>query len=86
MELIFLLTLPGLVILIIILGVIRLVRAKITGKPRPGSASTGLDMLDTLLRPGSEHRHQEIEQKRIIREEQGSEGDPNRDHGGRDKP
>lgn len=76
MELIFLLTLPGLVVLITVLGVVRIIRARMTGRPRPGSASVGLDMLDTLLRPGSEHRLEETEQKRVIREDQGNEDKP----------
>lgn len=76
MELVFLLTLPGLVILIIVVGVIRMVHARVTGRPRPGSGSIGIDMLDTLLRPGSEHRLEETEQKRIIRQDQGDEDQP----------
>lgn len=75
MELVFLLTLPGLVVLITILGVIRLIHARVTGKARPGAASIGMDALDTLLRPGSEHRIEHTDQERVLREEQES-GEP----------
>lgn len=73
MELVFLLTLPAAVILITVVGVVRLIHAKATGRPRPGSASMGMDMLDTILRPGSEHRIVEVEKQRVIGEDQGDE-------------
>jgi hypothetical protein len=72
-EIVFLLTLPGLVILIIVTAVIRMIHARVTGKPRPSSGSVGIDMLDTLLRPGSEHRLEHNEQEKILREDQGND-------------
>ena len=52
----FALSLPGLVVVIILLGSIKLIRSKITGRRRPSSGSFGIDLLDTILKPGSEHR------------------------------
>jgi hypothetical protein len=75
-ELAFLLTLPAAVILITVIGAVRLIRAKASGRPRPSSASIGLDMLDTVLRPGSEHRIIEVEKQRVIRDDQGNEEKP----------
>jgi hypothetical protein len=75
-EFAFLLTLPAAVILITVIGAIRLIRAKASGKPRPGSASIGFDMLDTILRPGSEHRIIEVEKQKVIRDDQGNEEQP----------
>lgn len=69
MSVLFALSLPGLVILLIALGVWQLLRAKVTGKRRPGSASIGIDLLDTVLKPGSEHRLFEKEHKRLQRDE-----------------
>jgi hypothetical protein len=75
-EVAFLLTLPAAVILITVIGAVRLIRAKALGKPRPSSASIGFDMLDTILRPGSEHRIVEVEKERAIRDELGNEEKP----------
>lgn len=72
----FALSLPGLVIVIIALGVLQLVRAKITGKRRPGSASVGIDLLDTVLKPGSEHRILEQESMKIKRNENERDAPP----------
>lgn len=68
MSLLFLLSLPGLVVIIILAGVFQLIRAKQTGKKRPGAANFGLNMLDISLRPGSEHKviQYEKEKKRAI--------------------
>lgn len=65
MEILFLLSLPGLVVLITIAGVIQLARARKSGKKRPGAASFGLDLLDTTLRPGSEFKIIEQDKKRV---------------------
>jgi len=61
----FALSLPGLVIVIIMLGVFQLLRAKLTGKKRPGAASAGVNLLDVILKPGSEHRIIEQEEKKM---------------------
>ena len=74
MGILFILSLPGLVILIIIAGVINLSRSKKTGKKRPGAASFGINMLDVALRPGSEHKIIEIEKKRVQVKKTGNEG------------
>ena len=76
MGIFFALSLPGLVIIIIALGVVQLVRAKISGKTRPSSATTGIDLLDTVLKPGSEHRLFEKEHKRLQRDETEKEAPP----------
>lgn len=65
----FALTLPGLVIVIIALGVIQLVQARISGRKRPGSATAGINLLDVILKPGSEHRILEQESMKIKRNE-----------------
>jgi hypothetical protein len=66
----------SLVIIIIALGVVQLMRAKISGKKRPGSASAGIDLLDILLKPGSEHRVLEKESQQLQREEAESGAPP----------
>jgi hypothetical protein len=55
MILLFLLSLPGLVVIMIGLGAVQLVRARKNGTRRLGAGSIGLELLDTVLRPGSEH-------------------------------
>lgn len=74
MEVLFLLSIPGLVIAIIIAGIFNLARAKKTGKKRPGAASFGLDLLDTTLRPGSEHKLIEQDKNRLRIKKTGNEG------------
>ena len=74
MEIFFILSLPGLVILLIIACGFNLIRAKKTGKKRPGAATFGIDMLDVALRPGSEHKIIENEKKRIQVKKTGNEG------------
>lgn len=64
MDIFFILSLPGLVIVIVIAGVIQLIRSKNSGKRRPGAGSIGLDMLDTALRPGTEYKLIEKEKQR----------------------
>ena len=51
--------------MIIVLGVFQLLRSKRTGKRRPGSASAGMNLLDVILKPGSEHRIIEQEEKKM---------------------
>lgn len=72
----FALSLPGLVVLIIALGAVQLVRAKTSGKKRPGSATSGIDLLDVILKPGSEHRLLEQESMKIKRNENESDARP----------
>jgi hypothetical protein len=74
-EILFLLSLPGLVVILIFAGIFNLARAKKTGKRRPGAASFGLDQLDTALRPGSEHKLIEQEKKRSQLKKTGNERD-----------
>lgn len=69
MVVLFLLSLPGLVVIMIGLGVIQLVRARVKGTKRPGAGSMGLELLDTVLRPGSEHLINEKESRKFIRNE-----------------
>ena len=73
MDIFFILSLPGLVVAIIIAGVIQLARAEKSGRRRPGAATFGLDILDTALRPGSEHKLIEQEKKRIQVKKTGNE-------------
>lgn len=79
MVVLFLLSLPGLVVIVIGLGVIQLVRARIKGVKRPGAGSVGLDLMDTVLKPGSEHLINEKESRKLIRDES-EEGAPPFDH------
>lgn len=72
----FALSLPGLVIVIIALGVLQLMRARISGSRRPGSATAGINLLDVVLKPGSEHRILEQESKKIKRIESERDAPP----------
>ena len=65
MTIFFVLSLPGLVIAIISLGVYQLIRSKISGKKRPGAATAGFNLLDVILKPGSEHQIIEQEEKKM---------------------
>lgn len=76
MSVLFALSLPGLVIVIIILGVYQLVSSKISGKKRPGAATAGFNLLDVVLKPGSEHRISEQESKKIKCQESEDEAPP----------
>jgi len=71
----FALSLPGLVVILIVLGVLQLAISRIRGTKRPGAASMGLELLDTVLKPGSEHRINEKESRRLSRDED-EEGAP----------
>lgn len=79
MVVLFLLSLPGLVIIVIGLGVYQLVRARVKGTKRPGAGSAGINLLDTVLKPGSEHLINEKENRKLIRDES-EEGAPPFDH------
>ena len=73
MDIFIILSLPGLVVAIIMAGVIQLARAKKSGKRRPGAATFGLNILDTTLRPGSEHKLIEQDKKRMQAKKTGNE-------------
>ena len=62
-------TLPGLVLLITLVGIFKLIRSKITGKPMRGSSTTGLDILDQAFRPTSQYRIQEEKRKKLSGQE-----------------
>lgn len=79
MEVLFLLSLPGLVVIVIGLGVYQLARARIKGTKRPGAGSAGINLLDTVLKPGSEHLMNEKESRRLLRDEN-EEAAPPFDH------
>lgn len=65
----FALSLPGLVVLLILGGVLQLVFFRHRRKDRPSAASIGFNLLDTALRPGREHLLNERESKRLFRKE-----------------
>lgn len=65
----FALSLPGLVVLIIIGGLVQLIFFRRRRRARPGAASVGFNLLDLALRPGREHLYQERESKRLFRKE-----------------
>ena len=69
MTTLFALSLPGLVVILILIGVYQLASSRIRGTKRPGAGSVGLELLDTVLKPGSEHRIQEKESQRLLRDE-----------------
>ncbi|MFZ2227505.1 MAG: hypothetical protein WA090_07465 [Candidatus Nanopelagicaceae bacterium] len=75
MAILFALSLPGLVLILIGLGVFQLLHSKATGSRRPGAGSVGIDLFDTVLKPGSEHRLLERESRKLTREES-EEGAP----------
>lgn len=79
MVLLFLLSLPGLVVIVIGLGVFQLARARAKGTKRPGAGSAGINLLDTILKPGSEHLVNEKESRKLIRDEN-DEAAPPFDH------
>lgn len=79
MVVLFLLSLPGLVVIVIGLGVYQLARARVKGTKRPGAGSAGLELLGTVLSPGSEHLVNEKESRKLIRDES-EEGAPPFDH------
>ena len=56
--------LPGLVLLITLVGLYNLIKSKVTGKPMKGSSTSGLDILDLAFRPTSHFRIQEEERKK----------------------
>lgn len=65
-NLFLLFTLPGLVVLITLVGMYKLIKSKITGKPMNGSSTTGLDILDQAFRPTSQYRIQEEKRRKNI--------------------
>ena len=69
MVVLFLLSLPGLVVIVIGLGVYQLVRSRVKGTKRPGAGSAGINLLDTVLKPGSEHLVIENESRQLLRDE-----------------
>lgn len=79
MEVLFLLSLPGLVVIVIGLGVYQLARARVKGTKRPGAGSAGINLLDTVLKPGSEHLVNEKESRKLLRDEN-EEAAPPFDH------
>ncbi len=79
MEVLFLLSLPGLVVIVIGLGVYQLARARVKGTKRPGAGSVGINLLDTVLKPGSEHLVNEKASRKLLRDEN-EEAAPPFDH------
>lgn len=79
MVVLFLLSLPGLVVIVIGLGVYQLIRARVKGTKRPGAGSAGINLLDTVLKPGSEHLINEKESRQFRRDEN-DEAAPPFDH------
>jgi hypothetical protein len=75
----FALSLPGLVVILIGLGIYQLIRSKNSDTKRPSAGSIGIDLFDTVLKPGSEYRLLERESRRLVRSES-EEGAPPFDH------
>lgn len=65
----FALSLPGLVVILIGLGIFQLLRSKKFGLKRPSAGTIGIDLFDTVLKPGSEYRLLERESKKLVRNE-----------------
>ena len=61
------------------LGIYQLIRSRRSGSKRPSAGTIGIDLFDTVLKPGSEHRLLEKESKKLIRNES-EEGAPPFDH------
>lgn len=65
------LTIPGLVILLVLVSAIELIRAKVAGRKPRGIANVGMNTMDLIFRPGSENKIQYIQSKKIKRKTDG---------------
>lgn len=77
MELVFALTLPGLVIALTILGVLEIVRARSRHQHGTTMASTGFDILQEALYPSKRYELEQREHEALVVEED-AEGAPPR--------
>ncbi len=71
MEFLFAMSLPGLVLLLTVLGVLDVVRAKGRGRREGGSAmaSTGFDLLQEALYPSKKHEIEQREHEALMAED-----------------
>jgi len=68
LDLLFMMTIPGLVVLVTIIGLIRMLQLKISGKPMRGSSS-GFSIIEETFRPTAQYRIQEEQRKQIQADE-----------------
>jgi hypothetical protein len=68
LDLLFMMTIPGLVVLVTIIGLIRMLQSKISGKPMRGSSS-GFTIIEETFRPTAQYRIQEEQRKQIQADE-----------------
>ena len=61
-------TIPGLVVLVTIIGLVRMLQSKISGKPMRGSSS-GFSIIEETFRPTAIYRIQEEQRKQIQADE-----------------
>ena len=64
LDLLFMMTIPGLVVLVTIIGLIRMLQSKISGKPMRGSSS-GFSIIEETFRPTAQYRIHEEQRKQI---------------------
>jgi len=70
LDLLFMMTIPGLVVLVTIIGLIRMMQSKISGKPMRGSSSSsGFSIIEETFRPTAQYRIQEEQRKQIQADE-----------------
>jgi len=68
LDLLFMMTIPGLVVLVTIIGLIRMLQSKISGKPMRGSSS-GFSIIEETFHPTAQYRIQEEQRKQIQADE-----------------
>jgi hypothetical protein len=68
LDLLFMMTIPGLVVLVTIIGLIRMLQSKISGKPMRGSSS-GFSIIEETFSPTAQYRIQEEQRKQIQADE-----------------
>lgn len=76
MSTLFSLSLPGLVVILALLGAYEMLHAKATGRRPRGVANIGFNVMDLAFRPGSEHKIVEVESQKIKRQTIGDEDEP----------
>ena len=68
LDLLFMMTIPGLVVLVTIIGLVRMLQSKISGKPMRGSSS-GFSVIEEVFRPTAQFKTQEEQRKQIQADE-----------------
>jgi hypothetical protein len=77
MGLLFAMTLPALVLLLTVLGIVELISAKRRGRRGSAMSSTGFDVLQEALYPSKKHEIEQRDHEALVTEED-AEGAPPR--------